>query len=238
VNPFEQLLIVQTHDTHLDQLRHRRDSLPERAELESQSEELARLDAGLADAEGRKAALVVQQRRLEDEVAMVESKAAEVDNTLYRSGTITSPKEAQVLSDELESLGKRQRRLEDDVIELMEQIEPIDAELAQLTEQRDQLGGRMDATRAALATGEAEVDAEIRAVEDQRSEATAGIGDPQLAEYEQLRKQLGGIAVARLTSGTCGGCNLTLSAVERDRLKGLSPDVAAYCEECGRLLVR
>jgi predicted nucleic acid-binding Zn-ribbon protein len=238
VNPFEQLLVVQSHDTHLDQLRHRRDTLPERAELEAQSEELARLDAGVADAEGRKATLVTQQRRLEDEVAMVEAKVAQVDQTLYRSGTITSPKEAQALSDELASLGKRQRRLEDDVIELMEQIEPIDAELADLGTQRAELGTRMDATRSALASSEAEVDAEIGAVEQQRSEAAAGIADPQLAEYEQLRKQLGGIAVARLSAGTCGGCNLTLSAVERDRLKGLSPDEAAYCEECGRLLVR
>ena len=141
-----------SHDTHLDQLRHRRDTLPERAELEAQSEELARLDAGVGDAEGRKATLVTQQRRLEDEVAMVEAKVAQVDQTLYRSGTITSPKEAQALSDELASLGKRQRRLEDDVIELMEQIEPIDAELADLGTQRAELGTRMDATRSALAS--------------------------------------------------------------------------------------
>lgn len=238
MNLFEQLLAVQDHDTHLDQLRHRRDTLPERAELESQSDELARLDTAVADAESRKGALVTQQRRLEDEVARLEAKVSEVDDTLYRSGTITSPKEAQALSDELDSLRKRQRHLEDDVLALMEQIEPIDAELAELGEQREQLGARMDGTRSALARGEGEVDAEIQEVEALRTTAASGIDAAQLAEYEQLRKQLGGIAVARLSSGTCGGCNLTLSAVERDRLKGLSPDEAAYCEECGRLLVR
>lgn len=238
MNAFEQLLLVQSHDTHLDQLRHRRDSLPERAELERQAEELARLDAARAEADQRKAELVSQQRRLEDEVALIEAKVTEVDDTLYKSGTITSPKEAQVLTEELDALAKRQRRLEDEVIVLMEQVEPIDEELARLASQSDELGTQIDATRAALTKAEAEVDAEIGEVEGQRLDAVAGIDEPRVAEYEQLRKQLGGIAVARLTSGTCGGCNLTLSAVERDRLKSLSPDEPAYCEECGRLLVR
>jgi predicted nucleic acid-binding Zn-ribbon protein len=237
VNHFEQLLVVQAHDTHLDQLRHRRDTLPERAELEAQADDLARLDAGLADAEGRKHELVARQRRIEDEVATVEAKAADVDTTLYKSGTITSPREAQTLADELESLHKRQRRLEDDVIELMEAIEPIDGELDQLGAERDALGTRIDQTREALQTSETSVDAELAEVEAQRLDAAAGVDDSRLAEYEQLRKQLGGIAVAKLTSGTCGGCNLFLSAVEIDRIKGLSPDDAAYCEECGRLLV-
>jgi predicted nucleic acid-binding Zn-ribbon protein len=237
VNQLEQLLIVQTHDTHLDQLRHRRDSLPERAELEAQTTDLARVDAAVADAEARKAVLVSQQRKIEDEVALIEDKAAEVDNTLYRSGTITSPREAQAYADELESLGKRQRRLEDDVIELMEQIEPIDGELTSLGDERTQLGNRMDETERALASVEGEVDREITDVDRERTSAAIGIDATRLAEYEQLRKQLGGIAVARLTAGTCGGCNLTLSAMERDRFKGLAPDDAAYCEECGRLLV-
>jgi predicted nucleic acid-binding Zn-ribbon protein len=237
VNQLEQLLIVQTHDTHLDQLRHRRDSLPERAELEAQTTDLARVDAAVADAEARKAVLVSQQRKIEDEVALIEDKAAEVDNTLYRSGTITSPREAQAYADELESLGKRQRRLEDDVIELMEQIEPIDGELTSLGDERTQLGNRMDETERALASVEGEVDREITDVDRERTSAAIGIDATRLAEYEQLRKQLGGIAVARLTGGTCGGCNLTLSAMERDRFKGLAPDDAAYCEECGRLLV-
>src|SRR5690606_32371264 len=135
--------------------------------------------------EERKAELVAQQRRLEDEVALLEARSSELDEVLYRSGTITSPKEAQALSDELDSLAKRRRRLEDDVLELMEQIEPIDAELAELATRRDELGARIDATRAELAAREAEVDAEIREVEAHRAEATADVDPSHLSEYEQ-----------------------------------------------------
>ena len=52
VRPIEEARYGETVEAaHLDQLRHRRDTLPERADLEGQSDELARLDAGLADAE-------------------------------------------------------------------------------------------------------------------------------------------------------------------------------------------
>jgi uncharacterized protein len=52
-----------------------------------------------------------------------------------------------------------------------------------------------------------------------------------------LRHDLGGIAVARLVGTNCGGCHLTLSAVELDRIRHEPGDAVVICEECGRLLV-
>ncbi|MEZ5140978.1 MAG: C4-type zinc ribbon domain-containing protein [Acidimicrobiales bacterium] len=52
-----------------------------------------------------------------------------------------------------------------------------------------------------------------------------------------MRSQLGGVAVARLHGGACGGCHLQLPAAEVDRIKHLPEDQLATCEECGRLLV-
>ena len=57
-------------------------------------------------------------------------------------------------------------------------------------------------------------------------------------EYDALRSQLGGVAVARLAGATCQGCHLALSAVEVDRIRKLPVDEPVHCEECGRLLVR
>ncbi len=65
----------------------------------------------------------------------------------------------------------------------------------------------------------------------------AGIDAELLARYEQLRHELGGIAVARLVGTNCGGCHLTLSAVELDRIRHEPGDAVVLCEECGRLLV-
>lgn len=233
----EPLLDVQEHDTAADQLRHRRAHLPVRAEIESTRTEIADHERTTAATVATRDELARGQRRIEDEVALVEAKVAEVDSTLY-GGTVTSPRELQALQDDLDSLRRRQRQLEDQVIEVMEQIEPIDADLAAREVARSALEARLVALEADLAAAEAAIDAELEVVVAERAVKVAGIDPALLASYESLRGQLGGVAVARLVGTNCGGCHLTLSAVELDRIRHLPPDSAAHCEECGRILVR
>jgi predicted nucleic acid-binding Zn-ribbon protein len=235
-NPFELLLVVQNHDTHLDQLRHRRAVLPVRERLRGLDRDLAALATETGAVQARRDDVSREQKRIEDEVSLVVEKAAEVDKTLY-GGTVTSPRALQDLQADLESLQRRQRQLEDQVLELMESAEPLDAELATLAARKATLDADLDAARQELTVQEAEIDVEIDAVERERSSTSAGVGEELLGSYETLRAQLGGIGVARLEGGRCLGCQLQLSAVERDRIKGLAPDELVHCEECGRMLV-
>jgi uncharacterized protein len=237
VDSFEQLLVIQGHDTHLDQLRHQRDTLPERAAQASRQAELDNIDAKADGLEGERGELTKVLKRREDELAALEAKINELDRTLYGGG-VTSPREAVVMQDELASLGKRRGVLEENVLEVMEQIEPLNGQLDELAGQRNAVAEELAVLGAALATAESEIDQQIGDAAGERELAARGVPSDRLGEYEGLRTQLGGIAVARLTGGTCGGCNLTLSAVERDRIKHEPPDAMIHCEECGRILVR
>lgn len=237
VSILEQLLDVQGLDTQLDQLRHRRANLPERSELA----DLETAEAALAErrraVDEQAAELSRSQKRLEDELASVESKRAETDQRLY-SGTVTNPRELQALQDEVGALGRRASELEDQLLEVLTEREPVDESLEALEREAGELAARRDEVRARLAAAEVAVDAEIAAVEAARAEAAGQISDEQLADYERRRKALGGVAVARLVGTSCGGCHLTLAAVEIDRIRKLPPDEPVACEECGRLLVR
>ncbi len=97
---------------------------------------------------------------------------------------------------------------------------------------------RPRASPRALAETEAEIEAELAEVHAQRAEAATGVPDELWPEYDRLRAQLGGVAIARLAGSTCQGCHLALSAVEVDRIRKLGTDETVHCEECGRLLVR
>src|SRR4051812_30177542 len=147
---FEQLLQVQAHDTHLDQLRHRHETLPERADLARQRRDMAAFDAETSKIQAERDAVGRDQKRVEDEVALVEAKAAEVDAKLY-SGTITSPRELQGFQDDLQSLRRRQRHLEDDVLAFMEQTEPLDERLAARAAERADLESQADKLAAVVA---------------------------------------------------------------------------------------
>jgi uncharacterized protein len=237
VSVLDQLLGVQELDTTIDQLRHRLDHLPERAELTSLDAAGSELETRRLEIGEQSAALARSQKRLEDEIALVEAKRAETDARLY-SGTVTAPRELQSLQDEVNALKRRTSDLEDELLEVLTATEPVDAAQLALDAETAELRARRADVEARLQTASAEIDAELADKIASRDAAASGVPGEHLAEYERRRPQLGGIAVARLVGTSCGGCHLTLSAVEIDRIRKLGPDEPATCEECGRMLVR
>ncbi len=234
---WDALLALQALDLRADQLTHRRATLPARAEIDKVMASLASLEATTATAESERHELGRGQQRLEDEIATLTEKATQHDKALY-SGSVTNPRELQAMQDEIAALKRRISQLEDQELEIMERIEPIDAALAESATQRTALDDDAARWRAELAETEVAIEAELGEVSSERIAVVAEIDPDLLTTYERLRPQTGGIAVARLVGGSCGGCHLGLSAVEVDRLKKLPPEEAAHCEECGRLLVR
>jgi predicted nucleic acid-binding Zn-ribbon protein len=137
-----------------------------------------------------------------------------------------------------DTLKARASALEDQVLELMEEREPIDARLADLGGRLAALDDRRQTAAAALAAGEAVVDQELGDLDRRRQDVALSIPDDLLATYDRLRARLGGVAVAHLVGNRCDGCHLTVSALELDRMRHLPEDEVATCEQCGRILVR
>lgn len=237
MSDLERLLDLQANDTSADQLRHRRATLPERALLVELDAREASLRAGVADSATERDALVREQKRLEDEIAMLVDKIVDVDRKLYGEH-LTSPKEAQALQADLESLRRRQDELEEKVLEAMEAIEP----LAAILDDCDQAVAAIDVERSnardALARSESEIDAELRANAQQRDSLASAVSPALLADYDGRRASAGGVVVARLQGSTCQGCFLSLAPAEVDELRRRPVDDLVECPECGRILVR
>ncbi len=237
MSAFDDLLDLQEHDLAIEQLRHRLATLPERIARDEHLQTVADHERATAEVQAARDERGREQRRIEDEVTIIEEKIAGVDKTLY-SGTVTSPRELQALQDDIESLRRRQRQLEDGVLEVMEQVEPLDADLVARRDTSAELDRRGAELETAVAEAEGALTAELTTVEAERAERASSIDPALLERYEVLRGELGGIAVARLVGSNCGGCHLTLPAVEIDRIKREPADAWVHCVECGRLLVR
>lgn len=234
---FDALLTLQGHDTHLDQLRHRLDTLPESAALHAWEGRREAHVSRLAEVRLEREALAREQKRFEDEAAIVEAKAAEVDAKLY-SGSVTNPKELQALQDDVDALRRRQAELEEHALEFMVQAEPVDERLATLSAEAEALEEEGQRLTVALAEAEAELVAELGSVEAERAAAAEHVSGALLVEYDRLRPQLAGVAAARLRGNVCEGCHLALSAVALDQIRHAPADAVVHCEECGRILVR
>lgn len=230
------LLDVQAHDTRLDQLHHHHETLPARTERDAAARAVTEVEAQLAAATAERDDLTRQQKKVDDEVELLKEKRAGYDAKLY-GGTVTSAGELQDLQKEIDALSRRISVLEDDEIEIMERVEPVEADLVELQASADQRRAALADAELRLTAAEAEVLSEIDAETAARAAATAPVPAELLAEYTSLRGGRGGIGVARLTGTQCGACHLTLSAMEAARMRKLTDGEVGHCDECGRILV-
>lgn len=236
MSDLERLLVLQENDTATDRARHRRSTLPELAAIVELDAAETGLRTSIAGPAEERAALAREQKRLEDEVATLAAKIAKVSHRLYDEG-LTSPKEAQDLQADLDSLQRHQRTLEDQILELMEQAEPLDARIAEVDGSLSEIAADRDAQRLSLAAAQGVIDAEIDELIAARDALVAPIPAGLLDEYERIRAGSGGVGVARLSGATCTGCHLSLAAAEVDAIRRAPADAFNHCPDCGRLLV-
>jgi uncharacterized protein len=234
---FDHLLEVQDHDTAVDQLRHRRSSLPEQAQLVDVEARLAALEARAAELQVGRDELGLRQGALEEQIEASRTRQGELERRMY-AGQVTAARDLQAMDEEVKHLRRHISELEDREIEIMEELEPIDGELESADRDRAALREDRDRLRRAIADAVEKIDADVTAQSAARLTAAAAVPADLLARYERLRTILSGTGAARLVGGSCGGCHLSLPAMEVDRIRKAPPDEVITCDQCGRILVR
>jgi uncharacterized protein len=126
------------------------------------------------------------------------------------------------------------RKLEDRILELMGESEPLDKNVAAaevaLKEEKAQVETEKRQARERTAVDQKAAD-ELKA---ERAVAVAGIPSSIYQKYERVRKGRRGVAVAEIQEGRCGACNLTLRLqLFQDIKKG---EEIFSCENCQRML--
>ena len=233
----EHLLQIQDRDKAIAALRHQKSNLPERQEIADLLEALSTLQKKKDFVSKELISKEDDQQRLEDEVNAIEERVSEQEANLY-SGEVSAIKDLQAIQGDIAGLQERKRLVEDQIIVVMEQIEPLKTLFDQLEIEEKTNTEQQAELEAALLRKEQSIEKQIEDVEAERSELALDTSPALLEIYEKIRKQSGNIAVAQLNGMTCKGCHLDLPAVEVDRLKKLPPDQLVHCEECGCILVR
>jgi predicted nucleic acid-binding Zn-ribbon protein len=198
---------------------------------------MAELEVALAQARAVLAEVGKRQAALEHELAQVESKLAEDQSRLY-SGTVGIIRELQALQTEVDALKRRKGDLEDRVLEVLDEREPLDNGAAALEAEQEKVFDEAGEVEGLVVAAQAEIDVVLASEVGARAAAADGLPPAVVAEYDRLRARLGGIGAAPLVNGRCGGCHLSLSASELDALRRQPPDALLCCEQCGRILVR
>lgn len=232
----QRLLALQAVDTALAQLAHRRDNLPELAELAQADERLSTLRDDVVRAETEVSDLDREQKRVDQDVEQVRARA-DRDRARLESGA-ASVKELEGLQHEVESLARRQTTLEDQELEVMERREEAEAALARARAELDNNTSRRAEVEARRDKAFEEIDAARQAREEERKGIVGDIPPDLLALYDKVRAGQGGVGAAALRQRRCEGCRIELAGAELSAVRQAAADEVLRCENCRRILVR
>jgi len=231
------LLDLQALDTHLDQLAHRRRTLPEIAEI-------ARLDGLLEGVRGDEALAEATVADLQTELDKAEADIEQVrvrkarDEDRLSSGAITQPKQLEELQHEVATLTKRQSDLEDAELEVMERMEEAQSALSALissrTRHEEERGALVDTREQSFL----EIDVEAVETAKERAAVAGELPTDLLALYEKVRANQGGIGAGAIERGRCGGCHVDLMNNEKADYRAAPPEEVLRHESCSRIVVR
>jgi predicted nucleic acid-binding Zn-ribbon protein len=231
------LLDLQDLDLQLDQVAHKRKSLPEYAALAGLGQEKSVVDRALVTADTEVSDLQRAQRKADADVEQVRQRRARNQQRLD-SGQVTSPRDLEGLQHELGSLDRRIADLEDAELEVMERLEAAEAEQSELRTKAEAFAGRQAELESVRNAALKELDEQRASLAQQRAGVSAELPADLVTTYQKLRERNGGIGAAPLVGKRCMGCRMELNPSDLGRIRSAAADVVVRCEECGRILVR
>lgn len=228
------LLDLQGIDTALNQLAHRRRSLPELAEIDTVAREISALEDERARAQVAVDDLDRDITRFEKDIEQVRTRKQRDQSRLDAGGAL---REIEGLQHELATLNRRQSELEDAELELMEQRETAELTLNEVKKRLAEATERRTAAETRRDEAYAEITKEQEFKTQSRAPLAADLPEDLIKLYDKIREETG-LGAALFRSGRCGGCRIELYGADLNRVKAAPADEVVRCEECRRIMVR
>jgi len=213
-------------------------------ELQRKQQELNEVENQLSDDKALVVAeskLASQKEQLEDarkkqkssewELEDLQEKVRQINSKLY-VGTTTNPKELVNLEKEVKGLKSQIGPKEDVLLELMSQLEEIEAKVRTTAEEIEQLKREWKQRQETLIQRKSEVETVLAKLRGDRNGLEQQIDSEALNTYERLRLTRGQ-AVVKVERGKCQGCHITVPTSQWQKAK--AGDLI-QCTSCSRIL--
>lgn len=221
---------LQQIDSQMDQARTRLDAvrklLENDVELRTATEQARAAEAAHKEAKGN-------QEQAELEVQSLRIKIEQSESSLY-GGSIHIPKELQDLQKDVASLKKHLATLEDRLLECMLAAEAATEQLTEAQAGLVRVEASLGNQNRNLTTESELLSHNLERLDAERKAATVPIDGKLLENYETLRRDKRGIAVATVSDGACAACGTNLTPGYQQTAR--SSREIFRCPTCGRIL--
>jgi uncharacterized protein len=193
-----------------------------------------KIEAHTRRLEADRAALTANQRdrkKLEGDIQVHQAKVSKLKDQMLGAKTNEQYKAFQ---NEIAYAEGEVRKAEDKILDLMEQSEPLEKNVAaaesNLKEERLQVEKEKAHARERTTNDQAQ----LSATQGERKTIAAEMTPAFYSEYERIRKKTRNTPIADASEGRCGACQIALRPqFFQDLRRG---DKIMFCETCGRIL--
>lgn len=171
------------------------------------------------------------QKTAEWKLEEITERSRDINKKLY-TGIVHNPKELLSLKHEAESLKQRIDNKEEELLEMMGQMEEMEAQEKNCNQEFSKLTQEWQQKQITLAQKRTESEKELARLNKSREETLPQIEPTTLRLYQQI-KTIRGQAVVRVQQGQCQGCHMTLPIGQWQKAKA---GVIVQCSNCSRIL--
>jgi predicted nucleic acid-binding Zn-ribbon protein len=226
----EKLLILQDRDRKISRVG---------AELANIQPQRERLRHRLTDSEGEMEVVKLKLKQLESERKRleleVEAQKLQIEKYSLQQFQTKKNDEYRALASEIETCKTAIRGLEDQQLELMEQADAVQKQVAEKTQLAKENKKEVDVQLANLADRETALRKQLDDLEAGYESLESAVADESvLARYKRLRKQRGESTVVGIEHSVCGGCHMKLPTQIVISCQGGQELIT--CPNCSRIL--
>jgi uncharacterized protein len=225
----EKLLSLQDRDQRLRNFQLELSHLPE--ERKAREKQIADSAAQLDRAKVRAKEIEIEKRTLEIEAGTKRDAIAR-----YRQQQLQTRKneEYAALAHEIEAAEKTIIALEDRELDLMEELEALNPQLANAEKAQTEERNKLEHLLSALDTKKSNLEARIAELQKEHQLLSKGLDEDVLELYLRLFKTKHGTAIATLEHEVCMGCHMKVPAQTVVQVRAAKQIV--HCPQCGRIL--
>jgi predicted nucleic acid-binding Zn-ribbon protein len=225
----EQLLVLQDRQQKIRQIQTEIKTLPlERAHLQSQ---LAATAAGVESLKQKGRQVEVERKKLELDVGTRTESISRLKTQQYQT---RKNDEFQAIGHEIERYENEIRKLEDQELELMIEVDNLKGEIEAADKSARVTKESISRQLTDLETKSKALGSQQQELETEREALAAQIDADLLDQFERLFNSKGDAAVVAVEHGVCTGCHMKVTTATASRVKAGKEIVS--CENCGRIL--
>lgn len=225
----KQLIRLQSIDSSIQELRSRIDKFP--GISKALNDQLRSAQSGLDAAREKTKNNQAHRKKLETEIITVEAKISKYREQML---SVKTNEEYRALQHEIDHAQKGIRKVEDDILNLMQEAETStnDIKAAEVRLKEDQQ--KVSVERGQLEEENKRDLSALDACLKERKEIEASVSSDLLPRYERVRKHRGGVAVAAARDYVCELCQVRIRPQVFQEIR--KNDQIIACDACQRIL--